>query len=88
MTTLKRRTSWKLRKINNTLSGNTEEVFQLRNHNKILLTKKIIQKLERHNEDVEGKTFGKQEENHYVRNINQEREEKIKKLEDNEQSQE
>ena len=52
-------------KINNTLSGNTEEVFQLRNHNKILVTKlknlKSIQKSERINEDVEVKIFEKQE---------------------------
>ena len=79
-------------KINNTLSSNTEEAFWLRNHNKILVTKiknlKSILKLERVNEDFEGKIFEKQEENNCLRNLNQELDEQIKKLKDNEQSQE
>ena len=41
------------------LSNNTEEIFQLRNHIKILVTKikklKNIQKIEQSIEDIEGK---------------------------------
>ena len=67
MTTLRRHTSWKLRKINNILTSTTEEVFQLRNHNKTLVTKikklKNSRKTEHSNEDFKGKILEKQEEN-------------------------
>ena len=79
-------------KRNYTLTSKTREVFRLRNHNKKLVTKikklKISRKTKHFNEDFEGKNLEKQEENHHPRNINQDLEEKIKRLkEDNTKSQ-
>ena len=57
----------KLTKVNNVLSSNTEEIFQLRNHNKTLITKikklKNNNKKENSNEDLEGRIMEKKEEN-------------------------
>ena len=51
-------------KVNNTLTSNTEEIYRLRNHNKVLVTK--IKKLKStKKEDIEGKFLEKQEENNY-----------------------
>ena len=77
--------------INNTLISKTEEVFQLKNHNKTLVTNikklKRIRKSKQVNEDFEGKIIEKQEENHRLRNINQQLEEQIKELKRNKKSQ-
>ena len=74
------------------LSSNTEELFQLRNHSKILVTKikklKNIQKTEQSNEDIEEKLLEKQEENCHLKTHNQDLKEHIKKLKDDEKSQE
>ena len=54
-------------KVNNTLTSKTEEIYRLRNHNKILITN--IKKLkhshnkEHPNEDLEGRLLENQEEN-------------------------
>ena len=62
--------------INNTLSSNTKELFRLRNHSKTLVTKikklKNNRKTKHSNKDFEGKVLEKQEENHRLRNHNQE----------------
>ena len=54
-------------KSNNTLTSKSEEVFQVKNHNKTLVTKikklKSIQKSKQVNKDIEGKILEKQEEN-------------------------
>ena len=71
-------------KVYNTFTSNTEEIYQLRNHNKILVTKikklKSTKKADNLNEDIEGKLLEKQEENQFLLNINQELEKEIKKL--------
>ena len=45
-------------KVNNTLTSNTEEIYRLINHNKILVTKikklKSTKKADNSNEDIEG----------------------------------
>ena len=55
-------------KINGKLGSNTEELFQLRIHNKTLLTKikklKNSQKMELSNENLKGRILKQQEENH------------------------
>ena len=60
-------------KSNNTLTSKTEEVFQLKNHNKTFVTNikklKSIQKSKQVNEDFEGKIIEKQEENHRLRRL-------------------
>ena len=64
------------------LSRNTEELFQLRNHSKILVTKikklKNIWKTEKYNEDIEGKFVAKQEENGHLINHNEYLKEQLK----------
>ena len=71
-------------KVNNTLTSNTEEIYRLRNHNKILVTKikklKSTKKEYNSNEDIKGKVPEKQEENQCLLNINQELEKEIEKL--------
>ena len=71
-------------KVNNTLTSNTEEIYRLRNHNKILFTKikklKSPKKERNSNEDIEGKVIENQEENQFLLNINQELEKEIEKL--------
>ena len=51
----------KIRKVNNTLIRNTEEIYRLRNHNKILVAKikklKHSRKKEQSNEDLEGRVL-------------------------------
>ena len=78
-------------KINGKLASNTEELFQLRIHNKTLLKKikklKNSRKMEPSNEDLKGRILKHQEENHHMRNLNQELEEQIKKLKEDKQSQ-
>ena len=53
------------KKINDNLASNTEELFQLRIHNKTLLTKikklKHSRKTELSNEDLEGRILEKEE---------------------------
>ena len=84
MTTLERHKNWILQKSNNTLKSKTEGFFQLKNPNQMFVTRikklKIIRKSEQVNEDVEGKMLKNKEENHRLRNLNQELEEKIKEL--------
>ena len=62
--------------INGKFPRNTEELFRLRIHNKTLLMKikkiKNSQKMEASNEYLEGRILKQQEENHCLRNINQE----------------
>ena len=71
-------------KINKVLSSNTEENFQLRNHNKTLITKikklKHNSKREHSSEDLEGRILEKQEEDQCQKNLIQELEKQIKKL--------
>ena len=78
-------------KSNNTLTSKTEQVFRLKNHYQTLVTKikklKRIRKLEQVNEDFEGKIIKKQEENHCLRNLNQQLEEQIKELKEDKKSQ-
>ena len=61
-------------KFNNTLTSNTKEIYQLRNHNKILFTKikkfKSTKKEDNSNEEIEGKALEKQEENQCLINLN------------------
>ena len=80
-----------LTKVNNLLSSNTKEIFQLRNHNKTLITKikklKHSGKKEHSGEDLEGRTLEKLEENQCLKNRNQELENQIKKLEIEKKSQ-
>ena len=74
------------------LSSNTEEIFQLRNHNKTLITKikklKDNNKREHSREDLEGRILEKQEENQCLNNRNQELQNQIKELEIEKKSQE
>ena len=62
-------------KVYNTLTSNTEEIYRLRNHNKLLVTKnkklKSTKKEENSNQDIEGKFLEKQEENQFLLNLNQ-----------------
>ena len=80
-----------IKKINDNLASNTEELFQLRIHNKTLLTKikklKHSRKIELSNEDLEGRILEKEEENLRIRNLNQELEEQIEKLKEDKKSQ-
>ena len=54
-------------KVCNTLTSNTEEIYQLRNHNRLLVTEikklKRTKKADNLNEDIEGKVLENQEEN-------------------------
>ena len=63
-------------KVNNILTSNTEEIYGLRNHNKILVTKikklKSTKKIDKSNEDIEGKVLEKQEENQCLLSLNKE----------------
>ena len=81
-----------IKKINDNLASNTEELFQLRIHNKTLLTKikklKHSRKIELSNEDLEGRILEKEEENRHLRNLNKKLEEQIEKLKDDKKSQE
>ena len=64
-----------IKKINDNLASNTEELFRLRICNNTLLTKikklKNSRKMELSNEDLEGRILKHQEENHGLRNLNQ-----------------
>ena len=75
----------------NTLISNTEEIYRLRNHNKILVTKikklKSTKKADNSKEDIEGKVLEKQEENQCLLNLNQELEKQVKKLKEDKKSQ-
>ena len=81
----------KITKVNNTLTRNTEEIYRLKNHNKILVTKikklKSTKKAYKSNEDIEGKVLEKQEENQCLLNLNQELEKEIEKLKEDKNSQ-
>ena len=61
--------------IKSTLSNNTEEIFRLKNHSKMLVTKmkkfKNSRKAEYSTKDIEGKLLNKQEENSCIRNHNE-----------------
>ena len=78
-------------KINNVLSSNTEEIFHLRNHNQTLIRKikklKHGSKREHSSEDLKGRILEKHEENQCQKNIIQELEKQIKKLENDKKSQ-
>ena len=78
-------------KINNVLSSNTKEIFHLRNHNKTLFTniKKLKHgsKREHSSEDLKGRILEKHEENQCQKNLIQELEKQIKKLENDKKSQ-
>ena len=80
-----------MKKINNVLSSNTEEIFRLRNHNKTLITKikkiKHTSKREHSIEYLEGIILEKQEENQCQNIVIQELEKQIKKLENDKKSQ-
>ena len=71
-------------KVYNTLTSDTEEIYQLTNHNKLLVTEikklKSTKKADNSNEDIEGKVLEKQEENQCLLNLNQELEKEIEKL--------
>ena len=71
-------------KVNNILTSNTEDIYKLRNHNKILVTKikklKSTKKAYNSNEYIEGKVLEKQEENKCLLNLNQELDKQIEKL--------
>ena len=77
-------------KVYNTLTSNTEEIYRLRNHNKLLVTKikklKSTKKVDNSNEDIEGKVLEKQEEYQCLLNINQELEKEIEKLKEDKKS--
>ena len=79
------------KKINENLSSNTKELFQLRTHNNTLLTKikklKHCQKTELSNEDLDGRILENEEENQRLRNLNQELEKQIKNLKEDKKSQ-
>ena len=79
-------------KVNNTLTSNTEEIYRLRNHNKILVMKikklKSTKKADKSNEFIEGKVVGKKEESQCFLNINKELKEQLKKRKDEEKMQE
>ena len=72
-------------KINNVLSTNIEEIFHLQNHNKTLITKikklKHGSKREHSSEDLKGRILEKHEETKFQKNLIQELEKQIKKLE-------
>ena len=78
-------------KVNNTLTRNTEEIYRLKNHNKILVTKikklKSTKKEDKSNEYIKGKVLEKQEENQCLLNLNQELEKEIEKLKEEKNSQ-
>ena len=63
-------------KVYNTLTSNTEEIYRLGNHNKLLVTNiknlKSTKKEYNSNEDIEWKFLKKQEENQCLLNLNQE----------------
>ena len=63
-------------KVYNTLTSNTEEIYRLRNHNKLLVMKikklKSTKKADNSNEDIERKVLEKQVENQCLINLNQE----------------
>ena len=74
-----------MKKINNVLSSNAEEIFHLRNHNKTLITKikkpKHRSKREHSSEYLKGRILEKHAENQCQKNLIQELEKQIKKLE-------
>ena len=78
-------------KVYNTLTSNTEEIYRLRNHNKLLVTKikklKSTKKSDNSNEYIEGKVLEKQEENQFLLNVNQELEKEIEKFKEEKKSQ-
>ena len=78
-------------KVNNTLTSNTEEIYRLRNHNKILVTKikklKSTKKADNSNEDIEGKFLQKKKRINDSVNLNQELEKEIENLKENKKSQ-
>ena len=82
----------KITKFNNTLTSNTEEIYRLRNHNKILVTKikklKSTKNADKSNEYIEEKIIENQEENQWLLNINKELKEQLKKYKDEEKTQE
>ena len=71
-------------KFYNTLKSNTEEIYRLINHNKILVINikklKSSKKADNSNEDIEGKVLGKQEENQCLLNLNQALEKQVDNL--------
>ena len=73
------------------LSSNIEEIFQLQNHNKTLITKikklKHSIKREQSSEGLKGRTLDKLEENQCLKNHNQEPENQINKSEIDKNSQ-
>ena len=80
------------KKINDNLASNTEELIQLRIHNKTLLTKikkmKHSWKTEPSNEDLEGRILEKEEKLQLVRILNNEElDEQIEKLKEDKKSQ-
>ena len=79
-------------KVNNTLISSIEEIYRLRNHNKLLVTKikklKSTKKADNSNEEIEGKVLEKQEENQCLLNLNKELKEQIKKFKYKEKMQE
>ena len=78
-------------KVNNTLISNIEEIYRLRNHNKILITKikklKHSRKKEQTNEYLKGRVLENQGENQCLKNLNQELEKQIKNLKEEKNSQ-
>ena len=78
-------------KFNNTLTSSTEEIYRIRNHNKILITKikklKHSCKKEQSNEDLEGRVLENQEENRHLKNLNRELEKEVEKLKEDKKSQ-
>ena len=82
---MKKKHKLEMEKINNVLSSNTEEFFCLWNHNKTLITKnkklKHDSKREHSSEDLQGRILEKHDENQCQKNIIQELEKQIKKLE-------
>ena len=72
---LKKAHNLEITKVYNTLTSNTEEIYRLRNHNKLLIMKikklKSTMKAYKSNEDIKGKVLEKQEENHRPGNLNQ-----------------
>ena len=62
-------------KVYNTLTSNIEEIYRLRNHDKLLVTEiklKSTKKTDNSNEDIKEKVLEKQEENQCLVNLNQE----------------
>ena len=78
-------------KVNNTLTSSTEEIYRLRNHNEILVTKikklKHTRKKEQSNGDLEGRVLENQGENQRLKNLNKELEKQIEKLKEDKKSQ-